>query len=106
MHRRLSAQLPRGEWDCLLSALTKFWFSVECDRGWNYAEVTAGGVLLEETNFRTMESKALPGLYLTGETLECDGRISGMSFQWAWATGWIAGCAGAKRVRADSEARR
>jgi hypothetical protein len=60
MHRRLSGQLPRGERDCLLSALTKFWLSVECDRGLNYAECAAGAVLLEETNFKTMESKVVP----------------------------------------------
>ena len=46
--------------DCLLSVLTKFWFSVECDRGWNYAECAAGAVPLEETNFKTMESKVVP----------------------------------------------
>jgi len=60
MHRRLSGQLPQGERDCLLSELTKFWFSVECDRGLNYAECAAGAVPLEETNFKTIESKIVP----------------------------------------------
>ena len=106
MHRRLSAQLQRGERDCLLSALTKFRFSVECDRGWNYAEVTAGGVPLEEIDFRTMESKLVLGLYLVGEILDCDGRIGGFNFQWAWATGLLAGRAVSASVRADGEARR
>jgi len=88
------AQLSRKDRDCLIEALTKFRFPVEQHRGWNYAEVTAGGVLLEEINFRTMESKKMPGLYLVGEILDCDGRIGGFNFQWAWATGWIAGRAG------------
>jgi predicted flavoprotein YhiN len=61
------------------------------ERGWNYAEVTAGGVPLEEVNFRTMESKLVSGLYLVGEILDCDGRIGGFNFQWAWATGNLAG---------------
>ena len=89
------AQLPRKDRDCLIETLTRFRFPVEQHRGWNYAEVTAGGVPLEEINFRTMESKLVPGLYLVGEILDCDGRIGGFNFQWAWATGWIAGCAGA-----------
>jgi len=97
------AQLPRKERDCLLEALTKFRFPIERDRGWNYAEVTAGGVPLEEINFRTMESKLVPGLYLVGEILDCDGRIGGFNFQWAWATGYLAGRAVSTNVCADSE---
>jgi predicted Rossmann fold flavoprotein len=85
------AQLPRKNRDQLLAALTKFPFPIDQDRGWNYAEVTAGGVPLEEINFRTMESKLVPGLYLIGEILDCDGRIGGFNFQWAWATGFLAG---------------
>ena len=85
------AQLPRKDRDRLLAALTKFKFPVKHDRGWNYAEVTAGGVSLKEINFRTMESKLVPGLYLIGEILDCDGRIGGFNFQWAWATGFLAG---------------
>jgi len=85
------AQVPRVERDRLLVALTKLPLPVTTDRGWNYAEVTAGGVPLEEVNFRTMESKLVPGLYLVGEILDCDGRIGGFNFQWAWATGYLAG---------------
>jgi hypothetical protein len=85
------AQLPRKDRDRLLAALTRFKFPVKHDRGWNYAEVTAGGVPLEEVNFRTMESKLVPGLYLIGEILDCDGRIGGFNFQWAWTTGFLAG---------------
>ena len=85
------AQLPRKDRDHILTALTKFRFPIVQDRGWNYAEVTAGGVPLEEISFRTMESKLVPGLYLIGEILDCDGRIGGFNFQWAWATGFLAG---------------
>ena len=89
------AQLPRKDRDHLLTLLTQFPFPIVQDRGWNYAEVTAGGVPLEEINFRTMESKIVPGLYLVGEILDCDGRIGGFNFQWAWATGRLAGRAAA-----------
>jgi len=88
-------QCLRRDRDRLLDALTKFCLPVERDRGWNYAEVTAGGVPLEEIDFRTMESKIVPGLYLVGEILDCDGRIGGFNFQWAWATGYLAGRAAA-----------
>ncbi|MFO0698448.1 MAG: NAD(P)/FAD-dependent oxidoreductase [Nitrospira sp.] len=85
------AQVSRLDRDRLLTALTHFHFPIIGDRGWNVAEVTAGGVPLEEINYRTMESKLVPGLYLLGEMLDCDGRIGGFNFQWAWATGWLAG---------------
>jgi predicted Rossmann fold flavoprotein len=85
------AQLSRKDRDRLLAALTKFRFHIVQDRGWNYAEVTAGGVPLEEINYQTMESKLVPGLYLIGEILDCDGRIGGFNFQWAWTTGLLAG---------------
>ncbi|HEX9155831.1 MAG TPA: aminoacetone oxidase family FAD-binding enzyme, partial [Nitrospira sp.] len=93
--QRAVAQLPRENRDRLVAALIKFQFPVARDRGWNYAEVTAGGVPLDEINFRTMESKLVRGLYLVGEILDCDGRIGGFNFQWAWATGFLAGRAAA-----------
>ncbi|MDH5640044.1 MAG: NAD(P)/FAD-dependent oxidoreductase [Nitrospira sp.] len=97
-----SGQLPRKEREHLLAMLTKFPFPITQDRGWNYAEVTAGGVPLEEINYRTMESKLVPGLFLVGEILDCDGRIGGFNFQWAWATGFLSGQAAAgSRLRAE-----
>ncbi len=93
--RQAIAQVSRIDRNRLLDALIRFRFPVERDRGWNFAEVTAGGVPLEEINYRTMESKVVPGLYLTGELLDCDGRIGGFNFQWAWSTGWLAGRAAA-----------
>ena len=92
------AQVPRQDRDRLIAALSRFPFPVKADRGWNHAEVTAGGVPLEEINFRTMESKVMEGLYLIGEILDCDGRIGGFNFQWAWATGYLAGRAAIART--------
>ena len=97
-------QLPKKDRDHLLEALTRFRFPIIQNRGWNYAEVTAGGVPLEEINFRTMESKLMPGLYLIGEILDCDGRIGGFNFQWAWTTGYLAGRAVSTSVCVDGEA--
>jgi predicted Rossmann fold flavoprotein len=53
--------------------------------------VTCGGVKLNEVNFKTMESRIVPGLYFAGELLDIDGITGGFNFQAAWATGWIAG---------------
>lgn len=53
--------------------------------------VTCGGVRLSEVNFKTMESRVCPGLYLAGELLDIDGLTGGFNFQAAWTTGWIAG---------------
>jgi predicted Rossmann fold flavoprotein len=85
------SQLLREQRRTLVHTLTDFLLPVERDRGWNFAEVTAGGVPLEEINFRTMESRVVKGLHLVGEMLDCDGRIGGFNFQWAWATGYVAG---------------
>ena len=93
--RTAAAQVPRAGRERLIAALAKLPLPVTADRGWNYAEVTAGGIPLEEVDYRTMESKVVPGLFLIGEMLDCDGRIGGFNFQWAWATGSIAGCAAA-----------
>ena len=89
--QQAAAQVSRATRERLLITLTRFRFPVVRDRGWNFAEVTAGGIPLEEVNFRTMESKLVPGLHLVGELLDCDGRIGGFNFQWAWATGRAAG---------------
>jgi predicted Rossmann fold flavoprotein len=104
--RQTTAQVSRADRDRLLSGLIRFRFPVERDRGWNFAEVTAGGVPLEEIDYRTMGSKLVPGLYLTGEMLDCDGRIGGFNFQWAWTTGWLAGQSAAKSLLAKKETSR
>jgi predicted flavoprotein YhiN len=59
--------------------------------GFEKAEVTAGGVSLDEVDSRTMQSRRAPGLYLAGEVLDLDGWIGGYNFQSAWSTGWLAG---------------
>ena len=53
--------------------------------------VTAGGVNLEEVNWKTMESKLHKGLYFAGEVLNIDGLTGGFNLQSAWATGRSAG---------------
>jgi predicted Rossmann fold flavoprotein len=71
------------------------------DRGFEYAEVTAGGVPLSEVDVATMRSRKCDHLYLCGEILDVDGKIGGYNFQWAWASGWVAGTSAA--AGADDE---
>jgi hypothetical protein len=93
-----NARLTREERRRLVHTLTALPLPVERPRGWNYAEVTAGGVPLGEIDYRTMASRVVPNLYLIGEMLDCDGRIGGFNFQWAWATGHLAGRAAARSL--------
>ena len=53
--------------------------------------VTAGGISLDEVDFRKMESRRVDGLFFAGEVLDIDGVTGGFNFQAAWTTGWIAG---------------
>jgi predicted Rossmann fold flavoprotein len=99
------SQLSRDSRRALTHTLTALPLPVLRHRGWNYAEVTAGGVPLNEINFRTMESRKTPNLYLAGEILDCDGRIGGYNFQWAWATGFLAANAAASDLTEPSVTR-
>ena len=64
---------------------------IEGDRGYAFAEVTAGGVPLSELHLDTLRSRRCAGLSLCGEICDVDGRIGGFNFQWAWASGYVAG---------------
>lgn len=88
--RKLS-ELTRDERRRLVHAVTEWPLPVTDTRGYNHAEVTAGGVPVDEVDPSTMESRMCPGLYFTGEILDVDGRIGGFNFQWAWCTAAIAG---------------
>jgi predicted Rossmann fold flavoprotein len=70
------------------------------DRGFNFAEVTAGGIPLSEIDTATMESRIQKRLFLCGEILDVDGRIGGYNFQWAWSSGRLAGLSAAKLIAA------
>ena len=84
-------RMPKEERRRIVRDIVDFTLPVVRDRGFDYAEVTAGGVPLEEIELATMESRLCKGLYLCGEILDVDGRIGGFNFQWAWASGRAAG---------------
>lgn len=82
----------------LVRALVETPVPVVRDRGFDYAEVTAGGVPLSEIDLSTMASRKCDGLFLCGEILDVDGRIGGFNFQWAWASGRLAGLHAARSL--------
>ncbi|MBU0594207.1 MAG: NAD(P)/FAD-dependent oxidoreductase [Gammaproteobacteria bacterium] len=59
--------------------------------GYAKAEVTLGGVDTNALSSKTMEAKALPGLFFIGEVVDVTGWLGGYNFQWAWSSGWVAG---------------
>jgi hypothetical protein len=59
--------------------------------GYEKAEVTAGGVDTAALSAKTMECRAVPGLYFIGEAVDVTGHLGGFNFQWAWASGAAAG---------------
>lgn len=65
-------------------------------KGFEYAQVCAGGVNTEEINPETLESRLVPGLYFAGEVIDIDGICGGYNLQWAWASGYVAGTHGAE----------
>ena len=77
--------------DYLADILSDFRLKVKGLKGWNEAQVTSGGVELSEVDENTMESKVVPGLFITGETLDYDGPCGGYNLHNAWLTGIKAG---------------
>ncbi len=84
-------QLTREQRKALVRSITALPLPITGDRGFTYAEVTAGGVPLAEIHLDTMQSRVCPGLYFCGEICDVDGRIGGYNFQWAWSSGYVAG---------------
>mgnify|MGYP003864620217 CR=1 FL=1 len=83
--RALAAQVGEGEFAVTGKSLFKEEF------------VTCGGVRLAEIDFKTMESRLVPGLHFAGEVIDVDGITGGFNFQAAWTGGWLAGQAMAGR---------
>jgi predicted Rossmann fold flavoprotein len=99
------AQLRRAERQALSRTLTEYRLPWTGHEGYKKAEVTGGGVALDQVDARTMESRRAPGLYLCGEMLDAFGPIGGHNFQWAWATGRAAGSAAGAAVASAASAR-
>ncbi|MBY0524878.1 MAG: NAD(P)/FAD-dependent oxidoreductase [Gemmataceae bacterium] len=88
---RRATGLSKGERARLVECVKRLPVPITGTLGFGRAEVTAGGVALDEVDSRTMRSKKVPNLFIAGELLDLDGPIGGYNFQAAFSTGWLAG---------------
>ncbi|MBN1911032.1 MAG: NAD(P)/FAD-dependent oxidoreductase [Pirellulales bacterium] len=88
---RRGAELTRSERLRLVRAVKHAAIATTGTLGFEKAEVTAGGISLDEIDSRSMQSKLVPGLFLAGELLDLDGPIGGFNLQAAFSTGHLAG---------------
>jgi predicted Rossmann fold flavoprotein len=85
------AEVSNKHLNSLIQELTRGEFKIAGKGAFKDEFVTCGGVNLKEVDFKTMESRCCPGLFLAGEVLDIDGVTGGFNFQSAWTTGWLAG---------------
>ncbi len=88
---RRAAALSKPDRAKLVQSVKRLRLPIKGTLGFGKAEVTAGGVALDEVDSRSLRSKKVPELFLAGEVLDLDGPIGGYNFQAAWSTGWLAG---------------
>lgn len=85
------ARLSRDEANALESALHAWSVVPDGTEGYAKAEVTLGGVDTLCLSSKTLEARTTPGLFFIGEAVDVTGWLGGYNFQWAWASGWVAG---------------
>jgi len=86
-----SAELSKPQLQTLIHQIKQNRLPISGTLGFKKAEVTAGGIDLNEVSSKTLQSKLVPGLFFAGEILDVDGPIGGFNFQAAFSTGWLAG---------------
>jgi hypothetical protein len=89
--RHLLIELTDKELRQLGSAVNDWRIVPHGTEGYRTAEVTIGGVDTAELSSKTMESRKVSHLYFIGEVVDVTGHLGGYNFQWAWASGYIAG---------------
>lgn len=92
---RKASELTHDDISGMVRQLKEWRVPIAGTKGWKEAQVTCGGVDLEETDTSTMGSRLVPGLYFAGELLNVDGKCGGYNLQWAWSSGMAAGKAAA-----------
>ncbi|MCC6147720.1 MAG: aminoacetone oxidase family FAD-binding enzyme [Anaerolineaceae bacterium] len=94
-------KVSEGALNRLVSSLKDTRRPVKGVRGFEYCQVSAGGVPVTEVYPKTLESRRLKGLYLAGETLDVVGPCGGYNLQYAFSSGALAGRAAASRAHDD-----
>lgn len=95
----VAAQLTSAEQRRLTELLDGAHLTVIRSGGDEHAMVTRGGVRLKQVDPHTLQSRLVKGLFMAGEMLDLDGPCGGYNLQWAFASGWLAGCSAADYVR-------
>ena len=85
------ANVPDRILDAIADRISRFNVRPTESEGWAKAEVTVGGIDTAGLSSKTMEARAVPGLYAIGEAVDGTGWLGGYNFQWAWSSGWCAG---------------
>jgi predicted Rossmann fold flavoprotein len=91
------ASISLKQLDLIAEAAVRSYFDVSGKNTFKDEFVTAGGIELKEVDFKTMQSKRLPGVFFAGEVLNIDAVTGGFNFQAAWTTSWIAAAGMANR---------
>jgi len=94
---RRVAEVPDRELRGVAASLQNWSLVPDGSEGWRKAEVMRGGVSTQALSQATLECKQVPGLYFIGEVVDVTGWLGGYNFQWAWASGFVAGQAIAPR---------
>lgn len=72
-------------------AVNQWQLTPDGTEGYRKAEVTRGGIDTRELSQQTMMVQKVPGLFVVGEAMDVTGWLGGYNFQWAWASGYVAG---------------
>ena len=84
-------QLSMTEKSQIIACLQQWRLKPNATEGYRTAEVTIGGVDTHELSSKTMQSNLVRGLFFIGEVVDVTGHLGGYNFQWAWASGYVAG---------------
>lgn len=88
-HKKLIDDLDKKDLQSLVYTLKSIKINIDGSKGFENAEVVAGGVCVDEVDNTTMESKKQKGLYFCGEVLDVDGACGGYNLHWAWASAYV-----------------
>ena len=97
--KNFTKELSNSDVEAVCEAVKNLEIPLTEPLGMDSAQVTAGGVLTDQFDENTMESRLVPGLYACGEVLDIDGDCGGYNLQWAWSSGRCAGLSAGKETK-------
>lgn len=93
------SSITQGEWNAFAYGLQHWTFTELKDTGWKNAQTTGGGIALAQLEAESFQLKNMPGLYFTGETVDCAGYCGGYNLHWAFGSGILAGMHAANSLK-------